>query len=243
MKYSILMPYYRKSMLHNTLVSFLHHYRGREDYEVIILEDHKNISEKNEHDALLNIVSSFSPHIKICHIETSFKDCWAPSRMFNAGAKNANGDFLVLTNPECFHLTNVLAGFDLEISKNPDVYIIAACLNASCSGIVNKFEDFKYEPKNWYQHSKHNNRKLHFCSMISKKLYNKIGGFDEGYDRGYGREDVDFLRTIIAKKIVVLANDNIMVIHMKHQKWPDQKRLWKINKQYYRNKWRGASSQ
>jgi len=79
--------------------------------------------------------------------------------------------------------------------------------------------------------------------MISKKLYNKIGGFDEGYDRGYGREDVDFLRTIIAKKIVVLANDNIMVIHMKHQKWPDQKRLWKINKQYYRNKWRGASSQ
>lgn len=242
MKYSILMPYYKRRELHNTLVSFLHHYSGREDYEVIVMEDSKNISDEEEHKTLLGIINSFSSQIKIKHIETDFKNCFAPCRLFNLGAKNANGEFLVLTDSECFHLTNVLAGFDLEISKDSGIYVVAACLNALSSGIVNKFEDFKYEPKNWYQHSKHNNRKLHFCSMISKELYNKIGGFDEGYAGGYGKDDVDFLRTIIANNIPVITSDEIIVIHMKHQKWPGLKGLWRINKQYYRNKWQRKDS-
>lgn len=243
MKYSILMPYYRKSMLHNTFVSFLHHYNGRGDYEIIILEDYKNVSEREEHDALLKIINYFSPQIKICHVETDFKGCVAPPRMFNLGAKIATGDFLVLTNPECFHLTNVLEGFDLELSKNPNTYVIAACVNASYNGIINKFEDFKYKEIIWYQHSKHRNRKLHFCSVISKKLYNKIGGFDEGYAIGFQRDDVDFIRTIIVKNIAFITRDDIIVVHMKHgyDGMPDKKRLCKINKQYYANKWREAS--
>jgi len=238
MKYSILMPYYKRRELHNTLVSFLHHYNGREDYEVIVMEDSKNISDEEEHKTLLGIINSFSSQIKIKHIETDFKNCFAPCRLFNMGAESANGDFLVLTDSECFHLTNVLEGFDLEISKNPNAYIIAACLDVSYNGIINKFEDFKYKARSWYQHSKRNNRMLHFCSMMSKELYNEIDGFDEGYAKGYGREDVDFIRTIIAKKIVVIANDDIMVIHMNHKAIPDKTRLWDINKQYYRNKWK-----
>jgi len=244
MKYSILMPYYRKSILHNTLVSFLYHYKKREDYEVIVMEDGKNISEKTEHNALLDIINSFSSQINIKHIETYFKDCISPCRMFNLGAKNADGDFLVLTNPECFHLTNVLGGFDLEVNKNPNVYIIAACLHASYNGIVDKFEDFKYEKIKWYQHSKHNNRKLHFCSMISKRLYEKIGGFDERYARGVWYDDDDFFRTICFNNIPFITKDNIIVVHMKHgyAELADTHRLRKINKQYYRNKWRKLDS-
>ena len=231
-------------MLHNTFVSFLHHYNGREDYEIIVMEDHKNISEKEEHDALSDIVNSFSSQINIKHIETNFNGCYAPCRLFNIGAKNASGDFLVLTDSECFHLTNVLEGFDLEVSKNPNVYVIAACLNASYNGIVDKFEDFKYEMIMWYQHSKYNNRGLHFCSMISKRLYNKIGGFDEGYARGFGYEDNDFLRMIRVNNIPFVTKDNIIVVHMKHgyEGIPDKNRLCKINKQYYVNKWRRLSS-
>lgn len=239
MKYSILMPYYRKSMLHNTFVSFLHHYNGREDYEVIIIEDHKNISEKEEHEALLDIVSYFSLQINIKHIETNFKDCHAPCRLFNMGAKKASGDFLVLTNPECFHLTNVLEGFDLELSKNPNMYVIAACVNASYNGIVDKFEDFKYKMITWYQHSKHRNRKLHFCSVISKKLYDKIGGFDERYASGFGREDLDFFRTIVTSNIIFVTKDDIIVVHMRHKEIPNMHKLWNINRRYYANKWRG----
>lgn len=233
------MPYYRRRELHNTLVSFLHHYGGREDYEVIVIEDDKNISEEVEHNALLDIINSFSPQINIRHIEANFKDSFAPCRLFNMGAKAAIGDFLVLTNPECFHLTNVLEGFDQELSKDPNIYVIAACINVSYNGIINKFEDFKYKIICWYQHSKHRNRKLHFCSVISKRLYNKIGGFDEGYASGFGREDVDFFATIVAKNITVITKDNIIVIHVNHgyEHLPNFKRLCKINKRYYTNKW------
>ena len=233
------MPYYRKSILHNTLVSFLHHYKEREDYEVIVMEDGKNISEEAEHKALLDIINSFSSRINIKHIETYFKDCVSPCRVFNLGAKNANGNFLVLTNPECFHLTNVLGSFDLEVNKNPNVYVIAACLSASYNGIVDKFEDFKYEMKMWFQHSKHRNRKLHFCSVISKKLYSKIGGFDEAYAKGIGRDDVDFFRTIVANNIAYITRDDIVVIHMEHKSYvQDRNRLQNINNRYYANKWK-----
>lgn len=245
MKYSILMPYYRKRTLHNTFLSFSHHYKGREDYEVIVMEDHKNISEREEHGALLDIINSFSSRINIRHIETNFNGCYAPSRLFNTGARNANGDFFVLTNPECFHLTDVLKGFDLELTRDPNVYVVAACINASYNGIINKFEDFKYEAIIWYQHSRHNNRRLHFCSVISKKLYNKIGGFDEAYAGGFQYDDNDFLRTIFANNIAVITKDDLIVVHMKHGYGhiPSKKALCKINKQYYANKWRGGSVQ
>ncbi|MHA1360644.1 MAG: glycosyltransferase family 2 protein [Candidatus Helarchaeota archaeon] len=237
MKYSILMPYYRKPMIHNTFVSFLYHYAGREDYEIIVMEDRKNIEEENEHEFLVNTIKNFSPSLKIKHLETTFKPSYAPCRMFNVGAKEASGKFLILTNPECLHLTNILGGFDLVLSKNPNLYVIAAVLNADYNGNINKFEDFRYQMINWYQHSKYRNRRLHFCSVLSKETYNRVGGFDEGYASGFGREDVDFLRTLIVNKVKVITKDNIIAIHMKHPPIPDMKRLWTVNKIYYAKKW------
>jgi len=224
-------------MIHNTFVSFLHHYAARKDYEVIVMEDRKNIEEKTEHLLLKNTIKIFSPFIKINHIETDFKPSCAPCRMFNLGARKAMGNFLVLTNPECLHLTNVLEGFDLALKENPNLYVIAAVLNAAYNGIVDKFEDFRYKMIGWYQHSKHRNRRLHFCSVLSRGLYNRIGGFDEGYANGFGREDVDFLRNLIANKIAVVTRDDVIAVHMEHPPIPDMKRLWNINKVYYAKKW------
>jgi hypothetical protein len=148
----------------------------------------------------------------------------------------------VLTSPECFHATNVLEGFDREIAAHPDSYVIAACLNASYNDLVDKFEDFKYEMIMWYQHSKHRNRRLHFCSMMPKALYNRIGGFDEGYAKGFGREDVDFVKTIVAEKIKIIISDDIITIHMNHEEIPEMHRLWNINRRYYANKWQAKEA-
>lgn len=237
MKYSVLMPYCRRDTLHNTLVSFVHHYGWRHDYEVIVIEDSKNVAEKIQHDTLVNIVSLFAPRINIKHIEANFKSSYAPCRLFNLGAHIAGGDYLVLTDPECFHLTNVLAGFDVALDRSPSTYVVAACINASYNGLIDRFEDFKYEHILWYQHSLHRNRKLHFCSVVLKKTYSDIGGFDEGYAHGYGRDDVDFLRTLIANDVAIATRDDIVVVHMDHAADPKRDQLWAINKKYYAEKW------
>ena len=237
MKYSIIMPYYKKRTLHNTLVSYAHHYRDRDDYEVIVLEDCKNVADKEEHGALLGIVESFNKTVPIRHVETDFKNCYAPCRMFNAGVRMAKGHFIVLTNPECFHLTDVLGAFDGELSKDPDAYVVAACFNAISAGNVDKFKDFKYMQMNWYQHSKHMPRGLHWCSVISKRNYYGVGGFDEGYASGFAREDVDFFRTIEESDIQVVFKDDIIVVHISHPNMSSKLGLLAINQKYYADKW------
>jgi len=240
-KYSILMPYYKRRILHNTLVSYLHHYKDREDYEVIIVEDCKNASDKKEHAALINIVNAFSTRLKIKHLDTDFKNIWNPAPLFNVGARNAEGEFLVITNPECFHLTNILGEFDLVLEKDPGVYIIAGCILASFNGIINKFGEFKYKMIKWYQHSKHRNKKEHFCSVISKKLYDDIGGFDEEYSKGLAREDIDFVTTIATNGIKIILRDDLLVVHMKHERVATNAELSAINSKYYDAKWGSKS--
>lgn len=237
MKYSIIMPYLRKRTLHNTLLSYQHHYRKRKDYEVLVMEDCKNSG--FEHQALLDILLHFNTSITVRLIPTAFTNCYAPCRTFNEGVRIARGTYVLLTSPECFHETDVLRGFDGELLKNPDALIVASCYNTDNTTPVNKFSDFKPRRKIWLQHSKHINRGLHFCSVLSKAQYNKVGGFDEGYASGFGREDVDFVRMVKAKGIKVVAKDDIIVVHQNHLDFSPRKReLWHRNAQYFNKKWR-----
>ena len=239
MKYSIIMPYHKKRTLHNTLLSYVHHYADRKDFEVLVMEDCKNIADRDEHRALLAILNQFERKLYIRHVETQFENSYSPSRIFNAGAKVATGDFIVLTNPECFHMSNVLAGFDRELHKNPAAHIVAACFNTDNNTPVKKFSDFKPIRKIWLQHSKHLNRGLFWCSVLSKALYDKVGGFDEGYAAGFGREDVDFVRMVKAAGIKVVACDDILVVHQNHPPIPLKQALCARNRAYYDKKWGG----
>ena len=228
MKYSIIMPYHKKRMLRDTLISYKNHYADRDDYEVIVLEDCKNIADTEEHEALLGIVREFSESILLIHMETNFENCYAPSKMFNYGVSIAKGEYIVLTNPECVHKTNVLAQFDEGLEKDKDSYIVSACYDAT--GI-----DYKF--LSWYQHSVHMPRGLHWCSVMSKAQYNKLNGFDEGYSHGFGREDVDFFRRVEESGMKVVFMDDIVVVHIHHPHMPAMRSLVVMNQLYYASKW------
>jgi len=239
-KYSIIMPYHRKRTLHNTLLSYLHHYSGRKDYEVLVMEDCKNIADGDEHRALQVIIKDFAGKLNIRRVETHFENSYAPSRIFNMGADHAKGDFLVLTSPECFHITGVLDQFDRILAWNPDAYITASCFSTDDNGIVQKFGNFKPKREIWLDHPQHLNRNLYWCAVISKPLYRKVGGIDEGYAPGFGREDVDFVRTVKAAGIMIVARDDILVAHQNHPDFSSRKReLHALNAKYYAKKWRG----
>ena len=243
-KYSILMPYYKRELhLNNTLVSFLQYYNNRNDYEVLILEDRKNVNDEKEHKLLINLINKFKDKINIKHYETNFPGV-NPCLSFNYGAKQASGEFLIITNPECFHDTDILKGMDLEFENSKNVYVVCDCLAIKCNTYINNYKEMKYESYAWYEH-KTFNRNLHFCTGISKENYNKIDGFDENYRFGRGYDDDDFRNAIIKHKIPIINRDDLLVLHIDHNKEYDMKieeltKLDVINKLYYNKKWNGT---
>lgn len=242
MKYSILMPCFaRPNQLHNTFLSFSHHYSSRDDYEVIICHDTK---EKTLYPdvwkATLQVVKEWSDRISINMFEGGSAGVSNPCIAYNQMADMANGEFLILTNPECFHENDVLGGFDELLSDNCDDYIVCACKDSVYKPQVFKadtFEGIRFEFKQWIQHTVHTNRCLHFCSVISKGNYKMIGGFDEMYRFGSGREDVDFLETIKKNNIQIRPTDALVVCHQQHPHSQDTSDKRQININYYREKW------
>lgn len=225
-KYSILMPYYdRHSQLDETLRSFVQ-YQTRNDFEIVLIEDDKNVMDKLKHDALVKTLSHYS--YSITHLRYPFS-LINPAPMFNMAAKVAQGQFLILTSPECKHETNILAGLDEEFEKNVRCYVICACQSLTREGGFHM----------WYQHSIHRNACYHFCSAISKLSYNNVGGFDESYRNGYCFDDDDLRDSIKRIGIPFIVRDDLLVSHQWHNKGyrpSNWRQLWDRNKRIYESK-------
>lgn len=238
MKYSIIMPYHnREGQLFNTFLSFVHHYKNRKDLEIIVVEDIKNKNNQEWHDALLDIVDKFQDDLNIKLIGSNEDNCYNPSKLFNLGVRKSTGEYVVLTNPECFHYSNILAGFD-EVERLRESYVVCACLNVHQYKLFNdSFESFQYEPHSWYQHSKHRNALFHFCSCISKENYLRMGGFDERFSQGYCYDDDDLRETVKRNNIPFIIADDLITFHQAHEaaakNVPNIEKLLKRNKALY----------
>lgn len=242
MKYSILYPYYKRSgHLHNTLISFLHHYSCRDDYEVIIAEDFKNLTNEHEHTELLKVIERFKTKIRIIHITIPI-ETWNPCTAFNSAAETASGDFYLITNPECFHLANILEGLDEEFNKDPATYVICGCRNrVGCKFFIESFEELGGVDGAWYSHSEHRCACLHFCNAMSKENWEKVGGFDEEYKDGIAYDDNDFVHRVLRAQLKRVPRDDLLTIHINHapanMDSTKRKLLEKVNWRVYHKKW------
>ena len=222
--YSVLMPYYsREQQLWNTLYSLAKHYEGRQDYEVIIMEDYKNFIDKRKTKALNQVLSEFQ-NLPI-HSFVSSGVVYNPSFAYNHAAKIAKGEYLIITNPECLHDADILSGLDTQFVETPNVYVVCAAKATQQNGSFWR----------WHQHSIHNNKQFHFCSALSKKNYEVIGGFDERFGSGYCFDDDAFRARIIQAGIKVIERDDLQVTHQWHEKNrpPNWKALWEHNKKLF----------
>jgi hypothetical protein len=206
MKYSILLPYYKRPELRKSLASFVRHYEGRNDYEVIIVEDSKNAMDPFCSEELLRIIDEFKNEISIRHFIDP-KVSFSPCHKYNLGAGSASGEFLVLSSPEIIHESDVLGGFDTLLAEDRNNYVVCACK------AMNKGEFYM-----WYQHSKIRNVLFHFCSVISWDNYENVGGFNERYCAGIGFDDEDLVSRLIANGIKIIPRDDLVTIHQEHDK-------------------------
>lgn len=241
MKYSILLPYYKRlGHLHNSFISLIYHYSDRDDYEVVIAEDSKNVRNKEDHDGLLNTISKFSDRIKIIHSTVS-TETWNPVLGFNEAASRASGEYFIVTNPECFHATNIFRGLDEEFEKDPNSYVICSSRNfKGCKFFIDEYKDLGGKEAEWYQHSVYRNANFHFCTAISKKNWFNIGGFDNKYALGIAYDDADFRNSVYKARLPVKVRDDLFTIHIDHNSFPSPPNapiLVNKNRITYQMKW------
>lgn len=238
-KYGIIMPYYnRAGQLQNTLASFAEFYSERDDIRLIIIEDEKTLHNKQEHDAFISALDYAPKNIEVTIIPHTMPSL-NPSAKFNMGVGIAfDCEYLVITNPECTHMVDVLSGFDDEFESNHDAYVISGCMSSKENAeFIKSFDEFSYKEHKWYQHSKHNNRRLHFCTALRRFNYTVIGGFDEAFCDGLGYDDDDFRDRVLAGGFAPVLRDDLLVVHCwharEHQRHGQYRELINRNRSLY----------
>lgn len=216
MKYSVIMPYYKRPELMFTLRVYVELYKNRNDIEIIVVEDSKNNKDKQFHDQLISIINTYKNDLNI-KLVLDHKVSYNPSSKYNLGFKVSTGLILMLTSPEIFHTVNIFDAIDKENMNN--LYIICSCKSVFLEG--NKggtFKDIKFRTNRWYQHTKFRDVRYHFCTLVSKSDYEKIGGFNEVYCAGIAYDDDNFVKRVQKAGLVMLPRDELVTYHIEHSR-------------------------
>ena len=143
-----------------------------------------------------------------------------PCTAYNRGFKEAKGKIIMIQNPECLHLGNLL-----DYIKNNfeyDKYISFPCYNSN-NYTLNEYIYSNYDKLTinnietltsnfneddnvngfpiWYQHPVISDKILHFCTVIDSEYLKILGGFNEEYKNGAGYH----LHTQKANHIFILS--------------------------------------
>ena len=235
MRISIVMSYFKRQEQLDATVRSIRKSEVK-DYEIIIVDD----------------ASPEPVHCKDATIITiKPEDKWYtnPCVPFNTGIQQATGDIVILQNPECYHVGDILSFADKYVRKG--TYISFACyaLNRNESiylrrGMLPVLEDrmfYRLKEHGWYNHSKIRPVGYHFCSAVTREELNELGGFDLGYARGVGYDDDDLVMRVKQKMRLVIV-DEPYVLHQYHNpvyyRLPGMMELHDKNKKLFHDTWR-----
>lgn len=226
MKISIVFAYYnRRNLLINTLNSIIKtKYNGQ--LEIIIVND---ASKKEQR---IDDVNNLFPllDIKLINIKKDKKWWINPCIANNIGFAFVTGDVIVLQNPECLHIGDIISYVADNIEENK--YLVFGCyaINKEKTKLICDGKDIRdtIHPTNnikvklcksqnkWYQHKKFNPRALNFCAAITNKDLKDLGGFDEKFAKGIAKDDREFICRVNKKGMSVDMVDCPFVVHQYH---------------------------
>lgn len=222
---SIVTSYYnRKKLFEETLKSIQ---KSRvKDIEFIVVDDGSDPGQR------LESLQSRYPFLKIIRLERADKWYINPCVPFNIGIREAKGDKIVLQNPECLHVHDVLACVEDELTD--ENYISMSCYAVSpeqnklvpshnAHGTLDQF--IRTLPQQiyrggdlpgWYNHSTIRPTHFHFCAAISRNNMAKLNGFDERFSNGIGYDDDEIVARIKMLGLKMIIKDDVSVIHQHH---------------------------
>ena len=222
---SIVTAYYnRKSLFYETLKSIAR--SNHKNIELIVVDDGSSIEHRLE-----EYLTVF-PFMKIIRLEKENKWYANPCIPFNIGIRAAVGDIIMLQNPECLHVHDILTYVSENIDDRKYITMSAYYLDEKTTKELPKYSDNNYIADylktlpqqgtggdlkmGWFNHSIHRPVYYHFCSAITKKNMNLLGGFDERYANGISYDDNEFIERIGRLGLNKVIADNVSVIHLWH---------------------------
>lgn len=230
---SIIMPYWNRLELLERSLNRMEELYTKYDMEVMIADD----GSKKEPAKSVAHPNRYPWPIYCCTVMPQKDNALNPCVPINVAVQESRGYVIVITNPEIYHPTAILGDMLDELVKvGPKGYIIAAT--------------WSVDHNKWYAHSSITSKVnaslgrlplpkgsgLHFCTMMYRKFYDEVGGFDESYREGQGVEDNDFLWTLHQAGANFRMMDNLMVEHTSTPTiWPPGGIA--RNSEIYRKKW------
>jgi glycosyltransferase involved in cell wall biosynthesis len=239
---SLILPYYnRRQYLQVTLDSFEYFYKGRGDFQIVIVDDKSN--QENSLDEI-EFVRKYNLWIKVIRIEN--KRGINPCYPINVGVRNSKGDIVLLSSPEIFHTRNIFDvshNFELLDNRNYLQFSVFCFTVKKINGILLDplvlfsdklllmngmnlaFHDSlgvkgypaANESGTWYTHSKIAPGCYNFLSACTRETYYSLGGFNEAFVHGTGYDDTDFRdRMIRHVNNNVIWYDDFVAIHVDH---------------------------
>jgi GT2 family glycosyltransferase len=198
------------------------------DFELVVVDDGSN----NDH-RLEEKLKNYNFPITLIRLEDKNKFYINPCIPFNIGISYAKGDIILLQNPECFHLGQVLQ--KTSTIQNND-YLVFSCYNVdrNLSERIRSIDDADFKQINdllvptvdrsvyhceetaWFNHPQFRDTRFHFAAAIKKDDIIDLGGFDETYAFGIAYDDNDIVNRIGKKGMNIYYSNVPIVVHQWH---------------------------
>ena len=189
------------------------------DIQVIIVDDSINDS------IHIDKLKEYNIHIEFISINRHIKYWANPCINYNIGFKYIKGNKVIIQNGEVCYIGDVLEYIRYILDDKYYVFDVKASSNFDTNDIIySSYLNTDIYDKNiwsqWYQHFTERNVNYHFLTALTKKTFDKIGGFSYDYSFGSCYDDDDFLLKIQVNNITIVNVNHTMNyiggIHLYH---------------------------
>lgn len=214
---SIVMSYYnRLSQLRYTLKTIAD--SKMQDVEIVIVDDFSAPQE----DPQCLTAEYPALDLRVIHMRdlVAKKDYCNPCVPYNVGLRASRGDMILIQNPECCHMGDVLSYVvnNLENGKYLSFHCWS-CVKHETQQLqaTGHLDLIPTKKSRWYNHETERPVAFHFCNAITRSDLVQVNGFDERYARGHNWDDAEILYRIKKICAVEFVADPY-VIHQYHHK-------------------------
>jgi hypothetical protein len=224
----------RKTQLVRTLRSIAASALAHE-VEVVVADDASRPGERLE-----DLVGASPVSLRVIRLDPEIRWWVNPCVPFNRAIAACSGEVLIVQNPECLHLGDVVADAAARVGSQD--YLAYACYSldrattdalgatqASDQATEHAFvESARHRallPQaaigvegelGWYNHSLFRPVAYHFCAAVQRSGMEALGGFDERFARGVGFDDDELLARVRRLGLHVAIVDEPYVLHQWH---------------------------
>lgn len=218
---SIVMGYFNRFELLDFTIQSISETK-HSDYEVIVVND---FSADDQNPDLLTKKYP-NTNIRVIHMSDVYetKTYMNPCIPYNVGFSKAQGDKIIIQNPECCHMGDVITYVEENLTN--DEYMSFHCY-ASTQEDLPKIRNGQpitfLNPRIpsaggcWYNHKKYRPKSLHFTTAITRDRLADLNGFDERFAQGNSYDDNEFIRRV-ENLLPVKYVESPYVIHQFHPK-------------------------